>query len=128
MKYNVIIAIMLGVQVPGLLQGAQVQQKEILGRYFAKKVYTPAALPKYAEVKSELPSPIYDDNPLWVKTYWKAWELGFRHFHEPAPAERFCFSIHRRGFQPEHFPLGQLLHDHVLQLCLSPRAGNFDAG
>ena len=38
MKYNVIIAIMLGVQVPGLLQGAQVQQKEILGRYFAKKV------------------------------------------------------------------------------------------
>ncbi|MGC9997984.1 MAG: trehalase family glycosidase [Terriglobia bacterium] len=103
MRFNVIIAIMLGVQAVGLLQGAQVQQKEILGRYFAKKAYTPAPLPKYAEVKSELPSPIYDDNPLWVKTYWKAWELGFRHFHEPAPQSGFVSQFIDAAFNQNVF-------------------------
>jgi len=57
-----------------------------VGRYFWKKEYVPAPLPKYEEVRSQLPSPIDDDHPLWVETYWKAWELAFSNFHEPAPS------------------------------------------
>src|SRR5208337_3527513 len=62
-------SIVLCAQGMFLLQGAQVEEKEVLGRYFTKKAYNPAPLPKFEEVKGALPSPIYDDNPLWVKTY-----------------------------------------------------------
>ncbi len=58
---------------------------KVQGQYFAKKQYTPAPLPRYEDLRAKLPSPIYDDNPLWVDTYWKAWELAFKNFHEPAP-------------------------------------------
>jgi hypothetical protein len=53
------------------------------GVYFQKKVYVAKPLPGYKDTKALLPAPIYDDQPLWVETYWKAWELAFRNFHEP---------------------------------------------
>jgi len=55
------------------------------GIYFSKKAYVPAPLPKYEDLKSLLPSPIIDDNPLWVETYWKAWQLASKNFYEPRP-------------------------------------------
>jgi len=103
MRYNVVVTVVLCAHAIVLLQGAQAQQKEILGRYFAKKAYTAAPLPKYEEVKSELPSPIYDDNPLWVKTYWKAWELGFRNFHEPASHSGFVSQFIDAAFNENIF-------------------------
>ncbi len=54
------------------------------GKYFAKKAYVPKPLPTFAETKSKLPSPIYDEDPACIDMYWKAWELAFRNFHEPA--------------------------------------------
>jgi hypothetical protein len=57
------------------------------GMYFAKKQYVQQLLPKFAETKDKLPGPIYDENPLYVKMYWKAWELAFRNFYEPKPAK-----------------------------------------
>jgi hypothetical protein len=57
--------------------------------YFAKKQYVPKPLPTFAETKSKLPSPIYDENPLYVQMYWKTWELGFRNFYEPKPGSGF---------------------------------------
>jgi hypothetical protein len=53
------------------------------GRYFAKKAYSLTPLPQFAETRSKLPSPIYDEDPACVEMYWKAWELAFRNFHEP---------------------------------------------
>jgi hypothetical protein len=55
------------------------------GRYFAKKQYRPQPLPTFAQTKDRLPSPIYDENPLYIQMYWKAWELAFRNFYEPKP-------------------------------------------
>jgi hypothetical protein len=55
-----------------------------LGQYFAKTNYEPAPLPKFASTRERLPSPIHDENTNWVAMYWKAWELAFRNFHEPA--------------------------------------------
>jgi hypothetical protein len=57
-------------------QGAQ-------GVFYGKKAYVPAPLPQFAKTKAILPSPIFDDNPLWIETYWRAWELAFKNFHAP---------------------------------------------
>jgi glycogen debranching enzyme len=59
------------------------------GLYFAKKTYTRVAIPAYEQIKTELPQPVYDENPLWVECYHKAWELAFRHFYEPTDSNGF---------------------------------------
>jgi len=59
------------------------------GIFFTKKQYDSHPLPRYEETKDLLPAPIYDENPLWIETYWKTWELAFKNFH--APAERSGF-------------------------------------
>ena len=59
------------------------------GAFFQKKSYTPSPLPKFEQLKAQLPSPIFDEKPLWTKLYWKAWELASRNFHEPAPGSGF---------------------------------------
>jgi len=55
------------------------------GLYFARKQYQPQPLPRYESTRDKLPAPVHDENPDWVRMYWKAWELAFRNFHEPAP-------------------------------------------
>jgi len=32
---------------------------------------------------------VYDDNPQWIATYWKAWELALKNLHEPEPGSGF---------------------------------------
>ena len=59
------------------------------GHYFAKKVYKPQPLPKFDDLRDRLPAPIHEAEPGWVQTYWKAWELAFRNFHEPAPGSGY---------------------------------------
>ena len=59
------------------------------GQYFARKQYSPHPLPKFSDLRDQLPSPIYDENPDWVRLYWKAWELAFNNFHEPASGSGF---------------------------------------
>jgi hypothetical protein len=59
------------------------------GRFFAKKDYAPSPMPKFDDLRGQLPSPIFDEKPEWVQMYWKAWELGFRNFNEPKPGSGF---------------------------------------
>jgi hypothetical protein len=47
------------------------------------------ATPNYAELRTQLPSPIYDAEPSWVAAYWKAWELASKNFYEPATGSGF---------------------------------------
>lgn len=76
---------------------------EVLGRYFAKKQYSPAPLPEFETLRQKLPSPIYDANPVWVQTYWKAWELAFRHFYEPPPGSGFVSAFIDAAFNKNIF-------------------------
>jgi hypothetical protein len=62
---------------------------EIRGVAFEKKTYRPLPVPRFEERRSLLPSPIAEARPLWVETYWKAWELAFRNYHEPEPHSGF---------------------------------------
>lgn len=48
-----------------------------------------AVLPTYEQLRDRLPSPVYDENPLWVECYWKAWELACRHFYLPTARNGF---------------------------------------
>jgi glycogen debranching enzyme len=59
------------------------------GLYFTKKQYEPRPRPVFATTRDRLPFPIFDEDPNFVKCYWKAWELAFRNFHEPAPGSGF---------------------------------------
>jgi len=77
--------------------------KETMGMYFAKKAYEAKPLPKFAKLRSRLPSPIYDDNPLFVRLYWKAWELAFHNFHEPAPQSGFVSQFIDAAFNTDIF-------------------------
>jgi hypothetical protein len=77
--------------------------KERTGAYFAKKAYDAMPLRKFAEIRSQLPSPIYDDNPLFVRLYWKAWELAFRNFYEPAPQSGFVSQFIDAAFNKDIF-------------------------
>ena len=52
-------------------------EREVVGRFFSKGAYEPQPLPHFAEMRSQLPSPIYNDNTLFVRLYWKAWEFGY---------------------------------------------------
>ncbi len=74
-----------------------------LGMYFAKKKYTAKPLPRFSELRSQLPSPVYDHNPLWVKTYWKAWELAFKNFHQPAQGTGFVSNFIDAAFNQDIF-------------------------
>ncbi len=73
------------------------------GMYFAKKEYKAIPLPKFADVRSQLPSPIYDDNPTLVRLYWKAWELAFHNFYEPAPQSGFVSQFIDAAFNKNVF-------------------------
>ena len=73
------------------------------GMYFAKKAYRPAPLPKFETTRDKLPSPIFDENPVWVKMYWKSWELAFRNFHEPAPESGYVSQFIDAAFNQNIF-------------------------
>jgi len=73
------------------------------GQYFAKKEYAPKPLPRYALTKDQLPSPIFDENPLYLRMYWKTWELAFRNFYEPKPGSGFVSQFIDAAFNQNIF-------------------------
>lgn len=73
------------------------------GKYFEKKTYAPSPLPKFEEMRDQLPSPIFDENPLWIRLYWKAWEIAFNNFHEPAPNSGFVSQFIDAAFNDNIF-------------------------
>jgi len=73
------------------------------GLYFSKKACVLAPLPQFEETRSQLPSPIDDDHPLWIETYWKAWELAFKNFHQPSPKSGFVSNFIDAAFNENIF-------------------------
>jgi glycogen debranching enzyme len=86
--------------ITGILTGDGLAEQ---GRYFARKEYVPKPLPVFAETKDKLPAPIYDENPNYVSCYWKAWELAFRNFHEPAPQSGYISQFIDAAFNQNIF-------------------------
>ena len=78
-------------------------QAPTLGRFFARRHYSPAPSPKFASTRDQLPAPIYGENTNWVALYWKSWKLAFRNFHEPAPASGFVSQFIDAAFDQNIF-------------------------
>ncbi|MBX7235909.1 MAG: hypothetical protein K1X65_16095 [Caldilineales bacterium] len=78
-------------------------RREIQGLYFARKQYIPYPLPKFEQMTSQLPSPVFDENPLWVDLYWKTWELAFKNLHAPAPESGFVSQFFDTAFNDNIF-------------------------
>ncbi|MEP6683623.1 MAG: trehalase family glycosidase [Parafilimonas sp.] len=64
-------------------------QQDKQGMYYSKISAQPASIPSWSSAKNILPSPVYDEDTLLVATYWKAWELAFKHFNKPTSESGF---------------------------------------
>ncbi|GHV30534.1 glycoside hydrolase [Bacteroidia bacterium] len=74
------------------------------GMYFAKKSYDKKSpLPTYQQIKQDLPQPVYDENPLWLDVWWKAWELAFDHLYEPSEGSGFVSPYFDAAFNANMF-------------------------
>ena len=73
------------------------------GLFFPKRKYEPQPLPIFEETRHRLPQPIYDENPDYVKCYWKAWELAFASFRQPEPGSPFVSNYIDDAFGPSLF-------------------------
>ncbi len=100
---SIYITLLFLVIALGFPLGTNAREPAELGRYFTKKKYAPKPLPRFSKLRTELPSPIYSANPLWVRTYWKAWELAFRNFHQPAPGSGFVSNFIDAAFNKNIF-------------------------
>ena len=80
-----------------------VHAEPLQGKYFAKKNYSPSPLPQFAQTRDKLPSPIFDEKPLYVSMYWKTWELAFRNFYEPKPGSGFVSQFIDAAFNQNIF-------------------------
>jgi hypothetical protein len=97
MKQTIVLA---GI-VLGALMGTQMVRAQ--GDYFKTATYAPAPLPVFEKTRQKLPSPIFEENPTFVRMYWKAWELAFRNFHEPAPESGFVSQFIDAAFNQNIF-------------------------
>ncbi len=70
---------------------------------FKSARYVPKPLPTFDATRNQLPAPIYDEAPLFVQTYWKAWELAFRNFHEPTAENGFVSQLIDASFSQNIF-------------------------
>lgn len=93
----------LGLLILGVSTAGTLRADEVPGAYFAKKEYVAVPLPTFAQTKDKLPSPIYEENPLYVEMYWHAWELAFRNFYEPAPESGFVSQFIDAAFNQNIF-------------------------
>jgi len=78
-------------------------QSAELGKYFPKKKYIPQPLPTFENTKAKLPIPIFDEDPNYVKCYWKVWQLAFKSFKQPKPGSPFVSNYIDEAFNPNLF-------------------------
>ena len=97
------VLVLAGWWIVGSLSLQTAWGQAVQGKYFAKKAYTPAPLAKFDPTRDKLPAPIYDENPLYVRMYWKAWELGFRNFYEPQAGSGFVSQFIDASFNENIF-------------------------
>jgi hypothetical protein len=73
------------------------------GKYFSKKLYKETPLPVFAELKNQLPGPVFDEDSNFIKHYWKAWELASRNFYAPTPENDFVSQYIDASFNANTF-------------------------
>jgi hypothetical protein len=73
------------------------------GIYFSKKEYVPTRMIPFSEARDKLPFPIFDEDTAYVSCYWKAWEIAFKNFYEPAQGSGFVSQFADAAFNENAF-------------------------
>ncbi|GHV09899.1 hypothetical protein FACS1894162_1640 [Bacteroidia bacterium] len=60
-------------------------------------------LPAFAEAMPNMPQPVYEENPLWIETWWKAWAFAFDHLFQPVAGSGFVSPIFDAAFSSNIF-------------------------
>ncbi len=68
---------------------------------YLTRQYTPTPIPAYDP--AQLPALIADDHPAWIKTYEKAWQLGFKNLRQPEPDSGFVANFIDTAFNANTF-------------------------
>jgi hypothetical protein len=89
MRRTLIFSLIAAACLTAYFSRTNAQAGEEFGKYFAQKHYAGGPLTPWRETRARLPSPIDDSHPLWIKLYWKAWDVASAHFHEPGPHSVF---------------------------------------
>jgi len=73
------------------------------GIFFNKKEYVPMQVPVFETTRDKLPCPVFEEDPDYIRCYWKVWELAFRNFHEPAKGSGFVSQFIDAAFNQNIF-------------------------
>lgn len=73
------------------------------GIFFSKKEYVPRPVPVFETMRNKLPSPVFEEDLDYVRCYWKAWELAFNNFYEPAKDSGFVSQFIDAAFNQNIF-------------------------
>jgi hypothetical protein len=78
-------------------------QTDRQGIYCTRGQHATSSFPRFKSARDLLPTPFVDEDPRLVLAYWKAWELAFRHFHQPAPGSNFVSQFIDAAFNANIF-------------------------
>jgi len=98
-----LLSALVAVQAGVAQSGTSLASSPTLGAYFPGKKYLPHSLPRFAEMRNQLPAPILDEKPQYIAMYWKAWDLAFKNFHEPQPGSGFTSQFIDAAFNENIF-------------------------
>ncbi|GLX66689.1 MGH1-like glycoside hydrolase domain-containing protein [Paenibacillus glycanilyticus] len=73
------------------------------GMYFPKKTYDDIPLPRFEEVRDQLPQPIFEQRPDYIETYWFAWEIAYRNLHIPTAESGYVSNFIDAAFNKDIF-------------------------
>lgn len=90
--------------------------------------FEPQPLPRFADLRDRLPAPVFDEQPDWVRMYWRAWELACRNFHTPAPGSGFVKPFIDAAFNENIFQWDTAFMTHFCNVAhgLVPGIGSLD--
>lgn len=70
---------------------------------FRKQRYEPTEIISFQEARPRLPAPVIPEQPTWEEMYWRAWEIAWRHLHQPKRDSGFVANFIDSAFNENVF-------------------------
>jgi hypothetical protein len=80
-----------------------VENRFVKENTFIGKPYLPQPLPRFQDVRNQLPRPFWESHADAVNCYWKAWEIAFGHLRQPSPKSGFSANYIDTAFNDHIF-------------------------
>ncbi|HSH05528.1 MAG TPA: trehalase family glycosidase [Anaerolineae bacterium] len=66
---------------------ARQREPAVSRNLFRERLYNNVTIPSFEEARSDLPRPVFPQEPFWVEMYWRAWELAWKNLRQPTKLE-----------------------------------------